>query len=307
VNFRALAFIVTTILLIFTKGTFAGPYDSCSKSQNVNGLPAVNKLVMDAVKQMPSSMKYESGDERIDALGSAIKNVNGHLVVNPSDAGNAFCSGATYLVLMKALSQAQANNQVHLSTEAINALLVHSKAEQPDGYGAWGRWNADGPGSAMMVKDLGVGANFTQLDNALPGDFMRLFWNDKIGENGKQSENAHSVVFDSFRECANGPNVCFWSANSKNDVSTPGDRADKKGGWALKCAPRQKIVRTVLSRVTDLNAFNNAATAMDKNSPYYVNQRLNEIGSRSLMSVQEMESMIKTNNSPVARITDTNQ
>ena len=48
---------------------------------------------------------------------------------------------------------------------------------QADGVGIWGRANANGPGFSKLVHDLQAGINFTEPEKAVPGDFLKLFWN----------------------------------------------------------------------------------------------------------------------------------
>jgi hypothetical protein len=61
----------------------------------------------------------------------------------------------------------------------------------PDGESLWGRWNANGPGTARLFYELGLGRNFTSFSAARPGDFLKIFWTDAVGKN----ENGHSVIF----------------------------------------------------------------------------------------------------------------
>jgi hypothetical protein len=62
---------------------------------------------------------------------------------------------------------------------------------QGDGVGIWGRWNANGPGTARLFEELHLGKNFTSFEEARPGDFMKIFWNDNIGG----TESGHSVIY----------------------------------------------------------------------------------------------------------------
>ncbi len=52
----------------------------------------------------------------------------------------------------------------------------------PDGESLWGRWNANGPGTARLFHELKLGRNFTDFADARPGDFMKIFWTDAVGK-----------------------------------------------------------------------------------------------------------------------------
>jgi hypothetical protein len=102
---------------------------------------------------------------------------------------------------------------------------------QHDGVGVWGRWNANGPGTARLFEELRLGENFTSIDRAERGDFLKIFWNDQIGS----KEFGHSVVY--LGRGTNG-SVKYWSSN-------------KKGGYGCAEVPLSKIKRTLFSRLTD--------------------------------------------------------
>ena len=75
---------------------------------------------------------------------------------------------------------------------SIIATLEHLIIrDQRDGEGIWGRWNANGPGTARLFHELGLGSNFDNFDQAKPGDFMKIFWSRQVGK----SEHGHSTIF----------------------------------------------------------------------------------------------------------------
>jgi hypothetical protein len=114
------------------------------------------------------------------------------------------------------------------ATEARQALLARG---QPDGVGVWGRWNANGPGTARLFAELGVGRNFVDWEQARAGDFMKIWWSDEIGK----LERGHSVIYLGRESRGGVEQVRFWSSN-------------KPGGYGEKTVPRAKIAWAVFSR-----------------------------------------------------------
>ncbi len=103
---------------------------------------------------------------------------------------------------------------------------------QRDGEGIWGRWNANGPGTARLFFELGLGRNFTDFTQAQPGDFMKIFWNDEVGK----LEHGHSVIYLGMEKQNGVDYVRFWSSNVP-------------AGYGEKSVPRSKIVRAIFSRL----------------------------------------------------------
>jgi len=187
----------------------------------------INRLVIECVKQMPEGGGYSPSASANRGLLQAVSNHAGQLSVNASHATPSYCSGATYLVFLKTLSTLQSSGRLHLTPQAISAL---KPAGQPDGTGIWGRWNANGPGTAVLFHELGLGPNFTDLRRAIPGDFLKIFWNDGIGS----TEHGHSVIFVGYDPATDA--VTFWSSNIP-------------GGYGQKSVPLRKIHRLLFSRL----------------------------------------------------------
>jgi hypothetical protein len=192
-----------------------------------NSLPQVNRAVIDAVHSMPQGGRYATSPAANRALSGAVSREGSLLSVHAAGAFPSYCSGATYLVFLKALSDLQTRGGLTLSPETIAALRP---AGQPDGTGIWGRWNANGPGTARLFHELGLGPNFTDLSAALPGDFLKIFWNDAIGA----SEHGHSVIFLTHDPKAG--TLTFWSSNIP-------------GGYGSKTVPLSRIHRLLFSRL----------------------------------------------------------
>jgi hypothetical protein len=195
-----------------------------------NFLPPINRTVTDAVRSMPSGGRYSTSVAANRALSGAFGAVSGEgasLSVHTAGAVPSYCSGATYLVFLKALSDLQNSGRLTLTPETVSALRP---AGQPDGTGIWGRWNANGPGTARLFHELGLGPNFTSLSAARPGDFLKIFWNDGIGA----SEHGHSVIF--LGHDPKTGTLTFWSSNIP-------------GGYGTKTVPLTRIHRLLFSRL----------------------------------------------------------
>ena len=191
----------------------------------------INQLVLESMHQMPSGGGYSTSSNANRELRDAVTTTSGMLEIRPSHATPSYCSEATYLVFLKTLSALQSIHQLSLSPEIVHALKPNG---QPDGTGIWGRWNANGPGTARLFYELGLGQNFTDLSQAQPGDFLKIFWNNGIGA----TEHGHSVVF--LRQDPIARTLTFWSSNlPQNNIP---------GGYGEKTVPLSRIHRMLFSR-----------------------------------------------------------
>lgn len=203
---------------------------------NDNTLPLMNRLILESVRMMPVTGGYSTSATANRALNQAVTDSDGILKVDASRTIPSYCSGATYLVFLKTLSGLQSSGMITLAPGIAAALRP---AGQPDGTGIWGRWNANGPGTARLFYELGLGPNFTDLPRALPGDFLKIFWNDSIGA----SEHGHSVIFLGT-ETKNGEQyVRFWSSNIP-------------GGYGEKVVPLSRAHRMLFSRLEHPESIN---------------------------------------------------
>ncbi len=171
---------------------------------------------------MPVGGGYSGSDATKNKLTRASRPHATGLSFTPQAAQPSFCSGATYLVFLKALQAGQ-----HVTPKEAKALVVSQ--DQQDGEGIFGRWNANGPGCAKLITDLACGINFTDWEKAQPGDFLKIWWNEHIG--GR--EHGHHVVYLGHDETS----VRYWSSNQPN-------------GYGEKTIPRSKCRRILFTRVT---------------------------------------------------------
>jgi hypothetical protein len=195
-----------------------------------NNLPRseINKLIVQMTERMPTGGEYRASRESTEKLATAVRANGSDLDIDCQLAKPSFCSSATYLLFLSVLEQLNKNRQITFKQGVPEMLLVTG---QQDGVGVWGRWNANGPGTARLFEELQLGNNFTSIDQAEAGDFLKIFWTDQIGS----KEFGHSVVF--LGRGVNG-SVIYWSSN-------------KKGGYGRAEVPQSKIKRTLFSHLSD--------------------------------------------------------
>jgi hypothetical protein len=220
----------------------AGPRVVTSSSTDLN------RTILALTREMPSGGSYAVTSAANKVLQSSISLApGGGLLVRPQVAQPSYCSGATYLVFVRALQHLQARGELQLSDATLQALLVTG---QSDGVGLWGRWNANGPGTARLFHELKLGRNFLGWEAARPGDFLKVFWTREIG----QKERGHSVVYLGT-EVQNGVEmVRFWSSN-------------KPDGYGEKAVPKSKVAHALFSRL-EAPANINAAAALPRKDAY---------------------------------------
>lgn len=184
--------------------------------------------VLQAVRSMPTGGGYAA--DRTAELRLAAKGIThtepGKLHVNPQAAAPTFCSAACYIVLLKVLQK-----HYTLSPGAWESLRV--ERDHPDGYLSWGRVNANGPGLAKWVHDLGAGCNFTEIQQAKPGDFLKFFHTAEIGA----GERGHMVIYLRTEQINGEPHLVYWSANSP-------------GGYGARSIPLRKLHHPIFTRIT---------------------------------------------------------
>ena len=150
------------------------------------------------------------------------------------NATPSFCSSACYLLLLKSLQiWDSAQPRPVISERAWLALIP--RLGQHDGDGPWGWANANGPGLAVLVHKLGAGINFEDWRKARPGDFMKIFWTDRIG--CRESGHLSVLVKDE------GDRVTFWSSNIPD-------------GYGVRTVPKSRMKRVIFTRITRPERFN---------------------------------------------------
>src|SRR5690349_1643460 len=209
-----------------------------AKAASAAGL---NNLILEQMGKMPSGGKYSVSHFAKIKLQSAAHFESGKFFVIPTKPYVSFCSGATYLVFIKTIEELRDRGQLQLDYSTLNQLIIR---DQRDGEGVWGRWNANGPGTARLFYELGLGKNFTDFSQAQPGDFMKIFCNKTVG----RRESGRCVRFLGTTRPQGGENVRYWSSNIGM-------------GYGEKEVPRSKIANVIFSRLetpANLTRINNA-------------------------------------------------
>lgn len=214
-----------------------------SHAESITPSAPLNELILQAVGSMPSGGGYSTGKIATRAMQEAVKIGDNGLRVEASGAIPSYCSGATYLIFLKVLSTLLSRHELDLSPSVLKSLKPSS---QVDGTGLWGRWNANGPGTARLFYELGLGSNFTDISKAIPGDFLKIFWNDGIGV----SEHGHSVIYLGTETRDGIACVTFWSSNIPN-------------GFGQRTVPLKRIRRLLFSRLEHPRAIINPLTRTD--------------------------------------------
>ena len=208
------ASVFLAILGLTARASFAGDY---------------NSLILEQIKQMPQGGRYSVSHYAKIRLQSSAHFESGKFFFLPSAASPSFCSGATYLVFIRTIEALRARGQLQLDYATLNHLIIR---DQRDGEDIWGRWNANGPGTARLFHELGLGQNFDNFDQAKPGDFMKIFWSRQVGK----SEHGHSTVFLGMENRLGVQYVRYWSSNIPS-------------GYGVKSVPRSKIAYAIFSRL----------------------------------------------------------
>lgn len=199
-------------------------------------LPTLNAVVLQAVDDLPAGGGYGSratGQALVDAI-----HIESDFRIEPAHAQPSICSSATYLVLLRTLARLRDAGQLDVPLAALQHLAPPASIDslfKDDGKGLWGRWNANGPGTAVLFRELGIGVNFTDWSKKRPGDFMKIWWTDAVGK----KERGHSVIYldERINPQTGIPEVLYFSSG-------------KPHGYGRTWVARDKIVHALFSRLT---------------------------------------------------------
>lgn len=200
----------------------------------------LNAVVLEQIGKMPKGGGYSVSHYAKIKLQSAAHFESGKFFVLPSPNSPSFCSGATYLVFIRTVEALRERGELNLDYASLEQLIIR---DQHDGEGIWGRWNANGPGTARLFHELELGRNFKGIDDAQPGDFMKIFWTKEVGSR----ESGHSVVYLGREKRADGEYVRYWSSNVGQ-------------GYGERGVPRKKIANMIFSRLQTPENLSRATT-----------------------------------------------
>ena len=225
-----------------------GDFASAVGAVPVSAAAPYNNLILAQIETMPQNGGYSAGHEATQRLDGSVQLGSETLHIDAAQAQPSYCSGATYLVFLKAVDALAERGVVPANERVLSPLLITG---QRDGQGVWGRWNANGPGTARLFYELGLGPNFTDFAQAQPGDFMKIFWSDAVG----RREHGHSVIYLGTEQVNGVESVRFWSSNLHV-------------GYSVKSVPRARIKAAIFSRLTTPANLARAATLGERPDPY---------------------------------------
>jgi len=200
-----------------------------------------NELIVQQIQKMPKGGRYSASRVATIRLQAAAHFESGKFFVLPDAASPSYCSGATYLVFMKTIEVLRASGSLNLDHATLERLMIRG---QRDGEGIWGRWNANGPGTARLFHEMDLGPNFDNYAEAQAGDFMKIFWSPEVG----RAEHGHSVIYLGMEKKMGLDYVRFWSSNIP-------------AGYGEKSVPRSKIIHAIFSRLDAPANLSKAVTA----------------------------------------------
>jgi hypothetical protein len=183
-----------------------------------------NHVILSILRSMPTGGGTGTA---IRDLERAVQVRDGKARSRTLAARSTYSAGATYLVFVRALQSLLPSS--NMEGTVAEALAIWGQA---DGVGVWGRWNANGPATACLFRELGLGHNFTSFEVAEPGDFMKIFFSDAVGPR----EISLSAIYLG-REQRNGAEmVRFWTSS-------------KPLGYGEKTITRSRIAHAIFSRL----------------------------------------------------------
>lgn len=222
--------------MVMSPASAAAQNASSPAADSIGRKDRFNTLVLRRIETMPKGGGYATSRKARDGLkASIVQKGRPGLDLQPKAAQPSFCSAATYLVFVGVIKDLMDDGRLRLAPEVVAELLVR---DQPDGEGVWGRWNANGPGTARLLHELGAGRSFSDIQEAAPGDFLKIWWNNHIGA----KEAGHSVIYLGTKPGSEGDTqLVFWSSN-------------KPDGYGIRTIPLSKAKRLLFTRLENPRA-----------------------------------------------------
>ena len=244
----SIVFLLSSLTILATAEAMAQPVRrpvqrSLGEGGSLGEVGNPNSVILSLIPAMPIGGGYSATTAATRDLQAAVQTRGDKIVVDPFAARSTYCAGATYMIFVRAL-------QTLLPDSAFsgNVAAAFAIRGQPDGVGVWGRWNANGPGTACLFKELSLGRNFTSFEEAQPGDFMKIFWSSAVGAR----EHGHSVIYLGRLQRNGLEMIRFWSSNQPN-------------GYGEKIVPRSRIANAIFSRLEVPSSSVRAVTLPERN------------------------------------------
>ena len=221
-----------------------------------------NAMILDIIKGLPSGGGYSRGGSFQLPTITAHNIGAGHWEMRVYDGFPSHCTSATYALLTRLIAVLQDSGRIALDGEHIESLSPKNRMPDGttlvDGQGAFQIFNANGAGTAALLKHTGTGMSFRddKLAYARPGDFLKMFWNDNVGA----SEKGHQVVYLGHKTVGGRDMLCFWGSQRQNKKKRPGgtealyfpatEGGKVEDGYGEACRPRSDVKAMIFSRVT---------------------------------------------------------
>ena len=246
------------------------------KTYVTTGTPKTwNEILLRVISETKNGGGYYTGSRKdeehprttAEGLAEAFAMGKEGVSIDLSKARPSYCSSAVYMVMLKTLLMWDQSGAI--SEKAWENLRPYPQKgmaypAQNDGVGCWGRANANGPGAAVLVRELKAGKNlyigapseykkagsyWNAWAKAEPGDLLKIFRTKDIGT----KERGHMVVYLGHRYALDRDGkrddvIYYWSSQSSTD------------GYGIASCPASEIFRAVLTKVKDPAAFDNAKT-----------------------------------------------
>jgi hypothetical protein len=198
----------------------------------------IQNWVLDSITEMPSAGGYVLSVQPVKKLTEAFSWSGDSLSVDPTTAVPSYCTTATYQVFYKVMAKYWNWSG---STPDRGVLELIKPDMEVDGLRIWGRWNSNGPGTSKFFHDTQIGKNFSDIRDARPGDFLKIFWNSFIGKR----EKGHSVIFLGLETHKGVEMIKFWGSSQSTS------------GYGIKMVPRSDAIRMIFSRIENPENLSN--------------------------------------------------
>jgi hypothetical protein len=223
-----------------------------------------NAMILAIIKRLPTGGGYSLDAARVELPTVTAHNIGGgRWEMRVYDGHPSHCTSATYAVYAHLVAALHNGGRISLSPDQLRSLAIlrtmPDGTARVDGQGPFAIFNANGAGVAALLKHTGTGFSFRddKLAYARPGDFLKLFWNEKVGA----SEQGHQVIFTGRREMSDRDMICFWGSQKQGRKKRAGRgtealyfpaaaNGEVHDGYGEVCRPRSDIKAMIFSRVT---------------------------------------------------------